>query len=234
MYHTRKMLLLFILFIVRARSDCSLCPLNAISCTVNGSTYSHCYYGTNGVYTITVEKNTACLPTNVADPTTYFGYAINESFSSACYNTSAQTCPQNCLSCNQGANNCRGGMYGISMYGSSGALLRFVQCAGIPATAGSLYRGDLFHNCYNSSYGGPLPSVASVAGAQTVGRKRGRVTPTCAAYVCSNQFNFCATAQNLIQYCGCVAEQDCGFDCSQVTNQACLSMWFNNNCTCQG
>ena len=155
------LLLLLVLYVnlSAATAACGSCPLNVTSCSVGGITYSNCYYGTSGVYFMTAAVNTACLPSNRADPATYYGYTINSISSSACYNTTATTCPSNCLSCQQGATNCRGGMYGVSLYNSAAVLVRFLQCSLVTAVGTS--RGDLFRMASSSSSSSSLRSASS-------------------------------------------------------------------------
>ena len=144
-----------------AFADCSLCPRNASSCTVGGITYSHCFNGMNGVYYSTVDINSECQPSNIDDPLTYFGYPFSVNGVtkySSCYSGASPA--SDCYPAGQCATsstpNCQLGMYSISGYDASGNLKGRVYCSLIEKDAYTQFRGDLYHNCANSSYGGPF------------------------------------------------------------------------------
>jgi len=143
-----------------ASTGCSLCPRVNSTCVYGGIKYTNCLQGQNNVYYATVGQNTQCKPLNINDGTTYFGYNSNGVVAS-CYNSS---CPSDCYPparCNNGATNCQLGMYAISAYGSSSNFLFRIYCYLQPKDSYDSYRGDLYHDCSNSTYGGVyyLPSA---------------------------------------------------------------------------
>jgi len=180
------LLVLLLSLISYCVGDCSLCPRTATTCTVNGTNYSHCFQNVNNVYYITVGQNSACQPTVPADSTTYFGSNNN-----SCYNSS---CPSDCFpprKCASSGNiNCQLGMYSVSMYNQYQQFIGRVYCYLLQKDAYSTYRGDLFHNCYNTSYGGiyePAPSLT------TTGKRNEHQVPTLLQTI-TNCLNFTAQA----------------------------------------
>lgn len=155
---------------ISAFADCSQCPRTANSCTVGGVTYTHCFNGMNGIYYTNLNINTACNPTNPNNPTAYFGYPFSiggVTKYSSCYSgaTAASDCfPPSTPPGTSSTPNCQNGKFSISMYDASGNLKGTLYCSSIRKDAFTSYRGDLYHNCTNTTYGGPfqmLPSLSS-------------------------------------------------------------------------
>ncbi|MGA2137188.1 MAG: choice-of-anchor D domain-containing protein [Bryobacteraceae bacterium] len=129
--------------------------------------------------------NLNCTPTNAADPSTYIGYrtlagTYSSCFDNACVETGS--CVSACYPANEvtvsSTANCLLGSRFISLYNSLGDLVLTTYCSQITANLGypnpptALYGGDLFHNCWDTDYGGPwinnLPNLPDLILAATV------------------------------------------------------------------
>jgi beta-lactam-binding protein with PASTA domain/sugar lactone lactonase YvrE len=150
---------------------CEVCPRTAASCSVGGTTYTQCWQSQNNVYYLVgasqdyARTNPDCTPTNVMDPLTYIGYGPSPSgWYSSCHDTSdtcrlTGQCASDCYPPGQPAfsqtPNCILGKYSMAAYDWDGNLLFIVYCSMQLKDAYDDYRGDLFHNCWDTSYGGP-------------------------------------------------------------------------------
>jgi hypothetical protein len=120
----------------------------------------------------TVNINSECLPYNVSDPSTYFGFQTLAGTYSSCYdNACVETgkCISDCYPNGEAyvsaTQNCQLGNYSVSLYNSLGEFVLRIYCSEIPASETAQYPGDLYHNCANSSYGGPfslLPAPSDI------------------------------------------------------------------------
>jgi len=147
-------------------SNCALCSrlVNKCNATSGGVFYAsvNCFHNQNNVYFTTVDINTACTPPDLNVAAGYYGYSVGSNSYSNCYATATTnaSCPTDCYpshSCasTQKSSNCAMGRYAISAYGSTNTLLFRLYCYLIAKDNYSLNRGDLFHNCANSTFGGP-------------------------------------------------------------------------------
>src|SRR5580698_8312998 len=148
--------------------DCSICPRTATQCTYNNGvttvTATHCFNGRNNVYYATETSNSTCTPTEPANPLTYFGYPSASGWYSSCHDTSdtcrlTGVCATDCYPNGQAAfsqtASCPQGHQTMGAYDQNGDLLFNVYCFQLLPDAFSTYRGDLYHDCSNTSYGGP-------------------------------------------------------------------------------
>jgi len=90
------------------------------------------------------------------------------------------------------------------MYNQYQQFIGRVYCYLLQKDAYSTYRGDLFHNCYNTSYGGiyePAPSLT------TTGKRNEHQVPTLLQTI-TNCLNFTAQA-TCLNYCTTKGIPDC-------------------------
>jgi hypothetical protein len=119
-----------------------------------------------------VSVNSECFPTNPSDPSTYFGFQTLAGTYSSCYdNACVETglCTSDCYPSGKAyvsaTQNCPLGNFAVKLYNSLGDLVLPIYCSQIPASETAEFPGDLYHNCANSSYGGPfslLPAPSDI------------------------------------------------------------------------
>jgi hypothetical protein len=110
-----------------------------------------------------VSVNSECFPYNPSDPSTYFGFQTLAGTYSSCYdNACVETglCTSDCYPSGNAyvsaTQNCPLGNYAVKLYNSLGDLDLAIYCSQIPASSTAQYPGDLYHNCANTTYGGPF------------------------------------------------------------------------------
>jgi len=218
------------LFLSLCYADCSLCARNQLGCTVTSggitNSYVHCLNSQNAVYYTSVDTNSACLPTNKADASTYRGYPVGNGLYSNCH-ASSSVCPTDCYppnTCSTSTTpNCYLGMYAISAYGVDQNLLFRIYCSLLPALSPQ-NRGNLFHNCANTTFGGPfaLPAIAPPTGAGGAGSNgiEPPVTPPSTLPLPSASYPFGGQENHLLG-CNCVdllnkEGRKIGIDCARL------------------
>jgi len=163
------------------------CPVQAPGgCPQQSPPCSNYYtYMIGGTQDCTGGCNPSCQPTTVGDPSTYIGYrtlagTYSTCFDNACVETGS--CVSACYPAGEvsvsSTANCLLGNRFISLYNSLGDLVVTTYCSQIPANPDypnpdyAQYGGDLFHNCFDTNYGGPwtnqLPALPDVILAATV------------------------------------------------------------------
>jgi hypothetical protein len=103
----------------------------------------------------------SCFPLSDL-PSTYFGYRTLAGTYSSCYDPSCVktgTCIDACYPGGEAyvnaTQNCPLGSKVISLYNSLGDLVQQSYCSQIPASVSAQYPGDLYHDCWDTSWGGP-------------------------------------------------------------------------------